>query len=111
MIMRKKQNTWIWIALGLIVLILAVRFLLPYVFRWNNYVYPHMFAPMMFPVGIMGMVLFWGMIIFLVYRLLISDKGTQKYESEIEILKKRLAGGEITIEEYERIIKTLKEEK
>jgi putative membrane protein len=66
--------------------------------------------------GVFGMifvVLFWGMLIFLVVWGILRLTGGQKpsplesHDSPLEILKKRLASGEVTDEEYEKIRKKI----
>ncbi len=108
--MNKTTKVLLWVAGSLVVLLIAARILLPILFDWDYpYFYSHMFTPMMFPIGMFIMILFWGVIIYLVFRLLIQDRSSY-FEDDLVILKRRLSNGEITIEEYEEIKKTLKEE-
>jgi uncharacterized membrane protein len=53
-------------------------------------------------------VLFWGLIIWLVWRIISSPKSRSsgyapQRETHREVLDRRLASGEITMEEYEKI--------
>lgn len=63
--------------------------------------------------GMVFMVLFWGLLIFLfvwgITRLTVGQKGSisDSHESSLEILKRRLASGEITDEEYEKTRKKI----
>lgn len=54
-----------------------------------------------------GMVVFWSLVAYGVYLLLKGDRfsgGAGRHaEQPLTILKRRLASGEITIEEYERL--------
>ena len=57
----------------------------------------------------MGMIIFWGLLIFLGFYFLktfINGKNV-KSGSHIDILKERLASGDITEEEYDRLKKKL----
>lgn len=55
-------------------------------------------------VMLIGMVLFWGLVIFGVMTLFAGGPGARSSNSDDpgEILKRRLAAGEISVEEYER---------
>ncbi|MDP2954468.1 MAG: SHOCT domain-containing protein [Chloroflexota bacterium] len=60
----------------------------------------------------LGMVVFWGLIIWLVVALAQGSTGTRSYDSShadsaLEVLKKRYARGEISKEEYEERKKDL----
>lgn len=111
--MKKQYRSLIWVIALLVVLAIAARFLLPLIIGTQTTYYPHMFSGMMFPVGMFGMVLFWGLVIFLVYKVLIEEDQTKtkQHQHELSILKQRLAKGEISIEEYERIKETIGGEK
>ena len=109
--MKKQTKTILWVVGILIVLLIVARFVLQFIFEWDMpFMYSHMFTPLMFPLGMLAMVVFWGAVIYLVYRLLIQDRNT-KTEDDLTVLKGRLSRGEITIEEYETIKKTLSEDK
>tara|TARA_B100001063_G_C16745612_1_gene547303 strand:+ start:239 stop:445 length:207 start_codon:yes stop_codon:yes gene_type:complete len=53
----------------------------------------------------LGMFIFWIIIFFLLFSIFGKDKNEK--ESAVDILKKRLAKGEITKEQYEEIKKSL----
>lgn len=111
--MKKETRIWLWVISIIVVLLILARFLIPIAFGYEYPMYSHMFTGMMFPIGIFGMLLFWGLVIYIVYVLLIRENGikNKKNEDELDILRKRLSKGEITIEEYEKIKETLKEDK
>lgn len=55
-----------------------------------------------------AMFIFWIILFFILFSLI--NKKENKKDSAIDILKKRLAKGEITKEQYEEIKKTLRQE-
>ncbi len=57
--------------------------------------------------GFLGMLLFWGLIIWLIYWLITQTTSKQKSARPEDILKKRLAKGEITKKEYDELRKKL----
>ena len=59
--------------------------------------------------GVLMMVLFWGGIATLIVVLVRSFSGARGStgDTAMEVLRRRLASGEITTDEYERIRKTL----
>jgi uncharacterized membrane protein len=56
-----------------------------------------------------GMVAFWAFVIWAVWRLATrgSDAGSPSREPPVQILKRRLASGEISRSEYEELRRTL----
>lgn len=54
-----------------------------------------------------GMLIFWTIIIFLFVSIFSTNSNNSNKESGLDILKKRLAKGEITQEQYESIKKTI----
>jgi putative membrane protein len=54
----------------------------------------------------LGMVIFWAIIVFLFFSLFKSNN-EQKKDSALDILKKRLAKGEITKEQFDEIKQTV----
>jgi len=66
--------------------------------------------------GMIFVVLFWGLLIFLVVWGIVRLTGGQglskseSHDSALEILQKRLASGEVTDEEYEKIRKKISKE-
>jgi len=63
--------------------------------------------------GWIFMIIFWGMVIYLVVAFFNKNRrdstDSDKKETTEEILKKRLARGEISVEEYEHLKKRLNE--
>lgn len=109
--MKKHKYAWVWITVSLLALFAVGGVCAYFFFRggdWDGF--PHMMGGMMYPAGMFGMVLFWGCIIFLVYRLLRRDNEIPARRDEaLEALNQRLAKGEISIEEYETIKKKIGE--
>lgn len=58
----------------------------------------HMFGGSIHPIGMIGMVVFWVLVVMIVMSFFNKDK-----ERHIDSLKERLSRGDITIDEYERI--------
>lgn len=56
----------------------------------------------------LGMFIFWIILLYLLFA--IFSKNKKHKETALDILKKRLANGEISKEEYESIKKTIKGE-
>lgn len=108
--MNKHKYTWLWVVLAIIALLSLARWLLPVIFGWRMFDYPHMFTGMMFPFGMFGIALFWIVVIYIVYRLLSQDKTKPSDTEAITMLKQRLSKGEITIEEYEQLKKKIEED-
>lgn len=50
----------------------------------------------------LGMLIFWLIIFFLIFSLFFKDK-EEKKETPLDILKKRLARGEISVDEYNEL--------
>lgn len=50
----------------------------------------------------LGMLIFWLIIFFLIFSLFLKDK-EEKKETPLDILKKRLARGEISVDEYNEL--------
>ncbi|MCR3905475.1 MAG: hypothetical protein NUK62_00405 [Tenericutes bacterium] len=81
-----------------------------YYFNWfpETEYYGHMYSGWMMPFGMIGMVLFWIFIAFVVITFF-EDRENSKKDSALEHLKERLSKGEISIQEYEVIYKRLKD--
>lgn len=96
--MEENKNVWIWV-------FVAVALLLFGSFGMGGY------GMMGFGMGFgfLFMILFWGVVIWLVYALVkAAQSNTQgKGEDAMEILKKRYATGEISKKEYEEMRKEL----
>ncbi len=50
-----------------------------------------------------GMIAFWILVISLIYFLFTKNRGQTKEDTTLDILKKRLAKGEISKEEFENL--------
>lgn len=109
--MNKRKYLWIWIVVGFAALFAVGGACAYFFFRGGEYpLFPHMMGGMMYPAGMFGMVLFWGCVIFLVYRLFRKENDSAvKTNEALEALNRRLAEGQISIEEYETIKKKLGE--
>ena len=96
-----------FIAVAIIIVILWLVF--PYIAS-NEYVpySGHMFGGWMMPFGMIGMGIFWIIVIVFVISAL-DNRKEQDHDDYISKLKARLAKGEITIEEYETLKNKLKE--
>ena len=97
--MEENKNVWIWIFVAVAVLFLFGSF--------GMGGYGMMGFGMGF--GFLFMILFWGVIIWLVYALIkAAQPNTQnKGENAMEILKTRYAKGEISKKQYEEMRKEL----
>lgn len=105
---KKVLNMLIaFIAVAIIIAVLWLVF--PYIVP-NDYVpySGHMFGGWMMPFGMIGMGIFWIIVIVFVISAL-DNRKEQDQEDYISKLKSRLAKGEITIEEYETLKNKLKE--
>ena len=111
-----KRNAWIWIVVAAVVLTAAARFAFYYFSDawngWNDGDWPG-YMPMMggwgMPLGMLGMAAFWIFVVFVVIRAL-PGRSCCSGSAAAERLKERLAGGSITIEEYETLRKKLEED-
>ena len=108
--MRKNNIIVISILLGLFLLAIALFwFVAPRWFDPNEYpYYGHMIGGWGMPFGMIAMGIFWIAVIYFVFNGFGHKEGC-RVDHAIETLKTRLAKGEITIEEYETLIKKLKE--
>ncbi|MFA5007470.1 MAG: SHOCT domain-containing protein [Candidatus Izemoplasmatales bacterium] len=112
----KKRNVWIWIIVAVVVLSAAARFAFFYFSdAWNGWDagdWPGI-MPMMggwgMPLGMLGMAAFWVFVVFVVLRTLPGRSCRSGSDATVR-LKERLAGGDITIEEYETLRKKLEED-
>jgi len=101
--MKKSYEKIIWVAIILLFLGAVIRIVIPYFFPQENYLYnySHMYGGMNFGMGAMSMGIFWIIIVLVIVYFVFNQK--QKQDTTSDNLKKRLANGEITIEEYEKI--------
>lgn len=58
--------------------------------------------------GFLFMILFWGVVVWLVVSLINASQSNKKDEDVLTILKKRYASGEISKKQYEEMKKELK---
>lgn len=107
--MKKSYERLGIIVLVLIFLGIVLRMLLPLLYAGETYsYYPHMFGGMMFPMGMIGMGIFWVLVVIGIIWFVTKQPFNQT-NNELSNLKKRLANGEITLEEYENIKKKINE--
>lgn len=112
-----------WILLGVFGLLVLIGWsLLPLFFPdWNDLDWPYSYGMMggyfdhpigvwWMPIGMIGMGAFWICVFVVVVR---AIRGTPETEREhgIRILKERLAKGELSIDEYERLRDALRHER
>jgi uncharacterized membrane protein len=106
---NKTAKIIIYFLLGIFSLGFILRFFVSFEgFRFMGGYNHHMFSGGFWPLGMVGMGLFWILVIVIA----LGWFGNQSFsdrESNFERLKKRLSRGEITIEEYERIKEKMKE--
>ena len=96
--MEKDKNTLIWILVVVIVAIILLGGL-------GMGGYGMMGFGMGF--GFIFMLLFWGLIVWLVITLINAAQGTKREDDALEILKKRYVSGEINKKQYEEMKKEL----
>lgn len=108
--MNKKQGIFLAIFIGLLVITaIAFWYFSP---QWaDNSDYPyygHMVGSWGMPFGMLAMGIFWiGVIYFAINGF--SYRSECRNDRAIELLKSRLAKGEITIDEYEKLIEKLRD--
>lgn len=95
--MEENKNKWIWI------LVIAVLLLFFGSFGMGGY------SMMGFGMGFgfIFMILFWGILIWLVITLINNTQSNKKEDDALSILKKRYASGEISKKQYEEMKKEL----
>ncbi|HOI86174.1 MAG TPA: SHOCT domain-containing protein [Acholeplasmataceae bacterium] len=107
--MQKKTLIWI-LSISLVLIIGSV--ILWLIFGTSNEQYPffygHMVGGWMMPMGMIGMGLIWFVVLVFFYQMFQTKQN--HYQEAMDILKERLARGEISIEEYEQLKKMIKEE-
>lgn len=108
-----KKNSIIWMIIAIVVLVTAT--VLMWVFGpniwpdWENTMYGHMIGGWAMPFGMLGVGIFWLVIIYFVIRGFSQESHHHDREQNaLEILNKRLANGEISVEEYEEIRSKIK---
>ena len=95
--MEQDKNVWIWVLVVVAVLLLFGSF--------GMGGYGMMGFGMGF--GFLFMLLFWGVIIWLVITLINAAQSSKKEEDSLTILKRRYASGEISKKQYEEMRKEL----
>jgi len=106
--MKKKNMTLgIITVASIIIVMMLVGFIGYYYLDWDWYpAYGHM--GFMMPFGFIFMILFWiGVAAVFIHFFELRD--TSKKNNAKKILDERLSKGEISIEEYERILNIIKE--
>ncbi len=101
-IMEKDKNTLLWVFIGVIVLLFVFG-------SFGTGGYGMMGSGSMMGFGFLFMLLFWGVIIWLIVTF-INGMQTGKEESSkgsLDILKKRYAAGKISKKQYEGMRKEL----
>ena len=96
--MEENKNMWIWIFVAAAFIFLFASF--------GMGGYGMMGFGMGF--GFIFMMLFWGMLIWLVITLINSAQSGKEKDDPLTILKKRYASGEISKKQYEEMKKELK---
>ncbi len=98
-IMEKDKNRLVWIFIAVIVVLFFIG-------SFGMGGYSMMGFGMGF--GFIFMLLFWGVLIWLVVTLINTGQSGKKEEAPSIILKKRYASGEISKKQYEEMKKKLK---
>jgi putative membrane protein len=108
--MNKKQGVILGFFIGiLIVAAIAYWYFSPQWSDNNGYPYDsHMLGGWGMPFGILAMGIFWFGVIYLVMTGFNSPNEC-RHNRVIDVLKSRLAKGEITIDEYEKLIEKLRD--
>lgn len=108
--MKSRNITILGICIAVCVfLVIAVFFGGSYM-GWGHMGYDgDLFTGWMMPLGMIGMIAFWIFVALIIFRLT-GSTNTNDVNAE-KHLKERLSKGEITIPEYEEILKKIKEDK
>ena len=96
--MEENKNVWVWVLTAVALLLLFSSF------GMGGY------GMMSFGIGFgfLFMLLFWGVLIWLVVTLINAGQSGKKEEDPSNILKKRYASGKIFKKQYEEMKKELK---
>jgi putative membrane protein len=111
--MKRKDWKWIWIALAVVVVFVAIRLAVAYFagttdeWTWWGTMWSHNW---MMPFGMIGTGLFWLVVVFFAVRAF-ADGGKPARDVAAERLRERLANGEITIEEYDKLMTKIEGER
>lgn len=108
--MKKPMERLVLVSMILVfiftVTIMVLRYFYPqYTFFDSTH---HMYGGMNFGMGVFSMGIFWVVIIGIVFYYLFHQNKTDNFSS-IEKLKSRLANGEISLEEFDKIKNKIKE--
>src|SRR3989338_9047803 len=97
--MEKDKNTLVWIFIAVIVALFLIG-------SFGMGGYGMMGFGMGF--GFLFMLLFWGLIIWLIVALINASQSNKNEQDSLTILKRRYASGEITKKQYGEMKKELK---
>ncbi|MFH0767317.1 MAG: hypothetical protein ABH890_05190 [Bacillota bacterium] len=107
--MKKSTKKIIWMVTIFALIMLIIRWVGIYYFNWFSInPYGHMLMGWTMPFGVLGMAVFWIFVILILFSV-IDYKSERNSEHANRTLNERLSKGEIDIEEYERILKKIKE--
>ncbi len=95
--MEENKNVWIWVFVAVALLLLFGSF--------GMGGYGMIGFGMGF--GFLFMILFWGVVVWLVVSLINASQSSKKDEDSLTVLKKRYASGEISKKQYEEMKKEL----
>jgi len=98
-IMEKDKNMWVWIFIAVIVVLFFIG-------SFGMGGYGMMGFGMGF--GFIFMLLFWGLIIWLIVTLINASQSNKNEPDSLTILKRRYASGEITKKEFETMKKEIR---
>ena len=96
--MEKDKNIWLWTIIGIVILLFLFG-------GFGMGGYGMMGFGMGF--GVIFMLLFWGLIIWLIIALINASQSNKNEPDSLTILKKRYAKGEITKKQYESMKKEI----
>jgi len=97
--MEKDKNMWVWIFIAVIVVLFFIG-------SFGMGGYGMMGFGMGF--GFIFMLLFWGLIIWLIVTLINASQSNKNEPDSLTILKRRYASGEITKKEFETMKKEIR---
>jgi putative membrane protein len=104
--MNKKTKVLILVLALILTLGFLIRMFVPMLFEQVDYgYYPHMFGHMGYGMGVYGMGFIWVIVIGIALYLFFNQNNNKS--DELQILKNRLANGDINDEEYDRLKKKL----
>ena len=98
-LMEKDKNTLVWVFIAVIVVLFFIG-------SFGMGGYGMMGFGMGF--GFIFMLLFWGLIIWLIVTLINASQSNKSEQDSLTILKRRYAKGEITKKEFESIKKEIR---